>query len=542
MKATMLTRSWRLVFLLFFMLLDNDILVVVHAQWSGNKKNNDKLPKKLTLPKQLLESSIRTDEQEYELDPALHVMTYYMDDNKKEKKTTYVYIEPSLEQMYSHTANPPSFTKVQPKFNGLAGKFINLSKENVTLIWEASEGGDRHTMRIHEPFSASGTGTFPTHRFLFVLTDDEGLPDSKKKPLNTMIVGDYPHNLYYYDPYYVPNNPKLTESNLKKHLNKNERKLYDGWRNTLLFHEQYLNVTGRSYLANYLRPQPIHHMWRGDYFGQEHWAMTRETHFIQLPSARELQKIHTYGNDRILQENDRRILQQYRDPTTKQMNMTLKCVSVAPRVFEIPKFLSPVEVDHILTVATEIDLRLSKTGDGKRGGEDKTRTRTSYNSWVEREKSSIIDTIYRRAADLLRIDESLFRYRGNGEFDDIQTKKSIAEALQLVHYTNRQEYTAHHDFGYSNIDPGKNGQRARFATLLLYLNENMTGGETSFPRWVNGETFKQLKVIPEVGKAILFYSQLPDGNLDDFSQHAALPVTDGEKWLINLWVWDPVYE
>jgi len=47
--------------------------------------------------------------------------------------------------------------------------------------------------------------------------------------------------------------------------------------------------------------------------------------------------------------------------------------------------------------------------------------------------------------------------------------------------------------------------------------------------------------VPEIGKAVLFYSQLPDGNLDDFSQHAALPVTEGEKWLINLWVWADEY-
>ena len=78
--------------------------------------------------------------------------------------------------------------------------------------------------------------------------------------------------------------------------------------------------------------------------------------------------------------------------------------------------------------------------------------------------------------------------------------------------------------------------------MLLYLNEPEQGGETSFPRWVNAETFEQLKVAPEPGKAVLFYSQLPDGNMDDFSQHAALPVTKGEKWLINLWTWDPIYE
>jgi 2OG-Fe(II) oxygenase superfamily len=72
-------------------------------------------------------------------------------------------------------------------------------------------------------------------------------------------------------------------------------------------------------------------------------------------------------------------------------------------------------------------------------------------------------------------------------------------------------------------------QGARFATLLLYLNEGMKGGETNFPRWANGHTFRDLRVTPKSGKAVLFYSQLPDGNLDDFSQHAALPVTDGEK-------------
>lgn len=35
---------------------------------------------------------------------------------------------------------------------------------------------------------------------------------------------------------------------------------------------------------------------------------------------------------------------------------------------------------------------------------------------------------------------------------------------------------------------------------------------------------------------------LSDGNLDDLSQHAALPPRKGEKYLINLWVWDPLFE
>jgi hypothetical protein len=35
----------------------------------------------------------------------------------------------------------------------------------------------------------------------------------------------------------------------------------------------------------------------------------------------------------------------------------------------------------------------------------------------------------------------------------------------------------------------------------------------------------------------LFDSQLPDGNYDERSMHAAKPVKAGEKWLTNLWVW-----
>ena len=85
-------------------------------------------------------------------------------------------------------------------------------------------------------------------------------------------------------------------------------------------------------------------------------------------------------------------------------------------------------------------------------------------------------------------------------------------------------------------------QPERFATLVMYLNEGMEGGETSFPRWINAESADQIKVTPKIGRAALFYGMLPDGNMDDFSQHAALPVTKGEKWMTNLWVWDPYRE
>jgi hypothetical protein len=70
------------------------------------------------------------------------------------------------------------------------------------------------------------------------------------------------------------------------------------------------------------------------------------------------------------------------------------------------------------------------------------KTRTSYNSWVSRQESPIIDAIYRRAADLLRIDEALLRDRAEDEFPDLHDKNTIAEDLQMVHYDVMQGESA----------------------------------------------------------------------------------------------------
>ena len=59
------------------------------------------------------------------------------------------------------------------------------------------------------------------------------------------------------------------------------------------------------------------------------------------------------------------------------------------------------------------------------------------------------------------------------------------------------------------------------------------GCETSFP-------YLGLKVLPKKGMAILFYNLLEDGNVDELVKHEAMPCFMGDKWLSNLWIWDPV--
>ncbi len=474
-----------------------------------------------------------------ERDPALKEFTYDVGDGPQ---TMLAYVEPDVNTFYQETKR--LYRKMKPRFNGFAAKFINMSNKHLNFYWE-SDSGEAYYMGNYEPFHSDGTGSYPTHRFYFATQEE---PDVK---LNLMIIKKYPENLYVYDPYLVPDDPEQTERNLANHLDADEREQYDLWKKTLLFHEQYKAFTGRSYLANYgengPRASPMHYMWRADYFGQEHWVTTRETHYVKLPPIKDLGRVPEHGQQRILKDSDPRKFQEYRevDEATQEpllfRNMTLTVLSCAPRIFEIRNFLSPQEVQHVLELAGGISLDKSRTGSNgdAETGQETTKTRTSRNSWIPREKSPIIDTIYRRAADLTRIDEGLLRERSTFEHPELDHTDSLAETLQLVHYDVDQEYTSHHDFGYSHIEDDV--QSARFATILFYLNENMVGGETSFPRWVNGRTFHELEVQPELGKAILFYDQLPDGNLDDFSQHAAKPIIEGEKWLINLWIWDPEY-
>ena len=67
-----------------------------------------------------------------EKDPALQEMQYDVGDGKQ---STLVYVEPSIQSMYAPDSPIQSSTRVVPKFNGLAGKFINMSNKKLTLHW-----------------------------------------------------------------------------------------------------------------------------------------------------------------------------------------------------------------------------------------------------------------------------------------------------------------------------------------------------------------------------------------------------------------------
>eukprot|EP00316_Scyphosphaera_apsteinii_P000268 CAMPEP_0119331566 /NCGR_PEP_ID=MMETSP1333-20130426/80828_1 /TAXON_ID=418940 /ORGANISM="Scyphosphaera apsteinii, Strain RCC1455" /LENGTH=1014 /DNA_ID=CAMNT_0007341197 /DNA_START=36 /DNA_END=3080 /DNA_ORIENTATION=+ len=193
-------------------------------------------------------------------------------------------------------------------------------------------------------------------------------------------------------------------------------------------------------------------------------------------------------------------------------NLTLRVISTSPRVFMVKEFLSEDEVRHLIELgkpSIERSTTMSKVSS----------TRTSRNTWIARNTSPVTERIYRRIADLMGVDEQVLWDKKPGK----------AEPIQLVHYASGQRYDAHYDWGVGSAS-------TRFATVLIYLNIPQEGGLTAFPK---ATTSEPLAVHPGLGGAILFYNILQDGNPDRDSLHAALPVIEGEKWLANVWVWDP---
>jgi prolyl 4-hydroxylase len=362
--------------------------------------------------------------------------------------------------------------------------------------------------------SVFGTSASPGHKFLLVRSMDE------KAVLTRFDIQD-DKNLYYYNPFSssVSNPRSLSE------LNDEQREIYEREKRNFQFAKQYRKFTGRDWIANYpANGRPIHHMWSADYFGQEHWALSRETKYFEIPPVAEMREARVAGYSRAFAENEvgsdgasigaylqkclsfdwnrrlnrfshvclqPRVLEKYREKEFN-MNMTLSVLSCAPRVFEIKNFLSHAECDHMLWITSKLNMSNSQTA-----SDTSSTTRSSENTWVPRDSTPVVDSIYRRAADLLKIDESLLRERSHNEGPEELGKYPIAESLQMVHYSVGDNYKPHFDFGLPSLH--EKGT-VRFATLLLYLNEGMEGGSTSFPKWVNAETQKALKVAPEKGK------------------------------------------
>ena len=109
-----------------------------------------------------------------------------------------------------------------------------------------------------------------------------------------------------------------------------------------------------------------------------------------------------------------------------------------------------------------------------------------------------------------------------------------AESLQVLHYEVGETFKPHVDFWEPEFEGhaatlAKYGQRV--VTVLVYLNDDLDGGETDFPRL--GVRYRGAK-----GDGLMFRNVDAEGKGDYRTLHAGLPPTRGEKWLLSLWIRD----
>ncbi|CAK9079049.1 unnamed protein product [Durusdinium trenchii] len=87
--------------------------------------------------------------------------------------------------------------------------------------------------------------------------------------------------------------------------------------------------------------------------------------------------------------------------------------------------------------------------------------------------------------------------------------------------------------------------RVRLATVFFYLTDVEEGGETNFPRADGlpqphdfGDCSRGISVYPRRGRIIIFYSQHPSAEADEYSLHGGCQVKRGVKWSANKWIWN----
>ncbi|KAG6393031.1 hypothetical protein SASPL_147261 [Salvia splendens] len=187
------------------------------------------------------------------------------------------------------------------------------------------------------------------------------------------------------------------------------------------------------------------------------------------------------------------------------MQVKPEVVSWSPRIIVFHNFLSAEECDYLRAISKP-RLEVSTVVDARTGKGIKSKVRTSSGMFLtaEERKYPMIQAIEKRISVYAQVPVE------NGE------------RIQVLRYEKNQFYRPHHDYFSDTVSLSfcapfnlkYGGQRV--ATILMYLSDNVEGGETYFPKAGSGECScggkmaKGLCVKPNKGDAVLFWSMVCD--------------------------------
>lgn len=199
---------------------------------------------------------------------------------------------------------------------------------------------------------------------------------------------------------------------------------------------------------------------------------------------------------------------------TLGMKQTGRGYTSSESVWDPPKVvdsvLTPAQCKYIINKADKLFTRSTVVGTN---GYDSSRT--SETAWIPK-TDPIARKVFEKVSEL--------------------TGKSLdcCEDLQVVRYKPGTFYRAHHDSCCEDtqacIDFEERGGQ-RVATLLVYLNDEFTDGETHFP------DHNDLKIKAPPGSAIFFKPMgTHESKCHPKALHAGLPISSGTKYVCNAWV------
>lgn len=198
-------------------------------------------------------------------------------------------------------------------------------------------------------------------------------------------------------------------------------------------------------------------------------------------------------------------------------------ISWSPRIIVLHDFLSMEECDYLRALAKP-RLQTSTVVDVKTGKGIESKVRTSSGMFLSSEEKTyqVVQAIEKRISVYSQVPVE------NGEL------------IQVLRYEKNQYYKPHHDYFSDTFNLKRGGQRV--ATMLMYLSDNVEGGETYFPMAgsgkcsCGGKVVDGLSVKPIKGNAVLFWSMGLDGQSDPSSIHGGCEVQSGVKWSATKWM------
>jgi prolyl 4-hydroxylase len=189
-----------------------------------------------------------------------------------------------------------------------------------------------------------------------------------------------------------------------------------------------------------------------------------------------------------------------------------------PEITVLGGLLTDDECEAMIALSRD-KLCPSTVVDLEQGGNDLHADRSSEGVFFQRGETDLITRIEQRIAALT------------------QCPVEHGEGLQVLRYGQGGEYRPHFDYfplhrkgAAHHLEHG--GQRV--ATLIVYLNDVPSGGETIFPEI-------GFSVVARRGSAVYFRYANARGQLDEKTLHGGVPVLDGEKWIMTKWLRERPY-